>query len=99
MINSMNLSKEVFHMHLPKKVCVFVHNLFLFAGLIILFIAILCTELMTVMGIGAMGMALIGLAYGFVALFWRCPSCKKRLPWKEGRHQVSSCPHCGHRLD
>ena len=56
-------------MHLPKKVCVFVHNLFLFAGLIILFIAILCTELMTVMGIGAMGRALIGLAYGVVVMF------------------------------
>ena len=90
---------EVLIMHLSKKVCTFVHNLFLLAGLIVLFIAILCTELMTVMGIGAMGMALIGLAYGFVALFWRCPFCGKRLPWKEGKPQVSSCPHCGQKLE
>ena len=79
-------------MHLSKKVCTFVHNLFLLAGLIVLFIAILCTELMTVMGIGAMGMALIGLAYGFVALFWRCPFCGRRLPWKEGKHRFLPAP-------
>ncbi|MDE6930361.1 MAG: hypothetical protein K2P02_06355 [Lachnospiraceae bacterium] len=89
---------EVLFMCLSKKVCSFVHNLLLFAGVIILFIAILCTQLITVMGLGAMGMALIALAYGFTALFWRCPDCKKRLPWKEGNRQVSSCPHCGRKL-
>mgnify|MGYP006876757318 FL=1 len=85
-------------MCLPRKVCSFIHNLLLFAGVIILFIAILCTRLITVMGLGAMGMALIAMAYGFTALFFRCPDCKKRLPWKEGGRQVSSCPHCGRKL-
>ncbi len=85
-------------MHLPRGICKFVHNLLLFSGLIILFIAVLCTELLTVMGIGALGMILVALSYGFIALFWRCPYCKKRLPWHENGDQVSSCPHCSHPL-
>ena len=67
-------------MHLPRGICKFVHNLLLFSGLIVLFLAVLCTELFTVMGVGAMGMILIALSYGFVALFWRCPHCKKDFP-------------------
>ena len=79
-------------MCLSKKICSFVHNLLLFAGVIILFIAILCTQLITVMGLGAMGMALIALAYGFTALFWRCPDCKRRLPGKKETDRFPPAP-------
>ena len=85
-------------MHLPRGICKFVDNLLLFSGLIVLFLAVLCTELFTVMGVGAMGMILIALSYGFVALFWRCPHCKKRLPWHENGEQVTVCPHCSQKL-
>ena len=78
-----------------KKVKI-VGNVLLVVGLILLTVSALLDFNIPFLGIAGIIIACIGFL--FFLIFWRCPFCRKHLPF-HGMIGMVNCPYCGNKLD
>ncbi|MEG2441902.1 MAG: hypothetical protein RSB37_10380 [Acetivibrio sp.] len=74
-----------------------VGNILLIMGVLLLLISLLVDGVFSgVISITGIIIALAGLF--LFLLFWKCPSCNKRLPF-HGLLGMENCPYCGNEIN
>lgn len=71
-------------------------NILLAAGLALLIVSALLDFKFPIVGIAGISIACIGFL--FFLIFWRCPFCRKHLPF-HGMIGMVNCPYCGNKLE
>lgn len=72
------------------------YNSLIVLGMVLLIIAILVDERLTVIfGVAGLASAICGFILQFIV--WKCPHCDKRLP-TTGTLGMDHCPYCGNNL-